>query len=149
MSKIILCGVELNCTTEKAFEMFTNARMLERWLCDRAEVEAVLGGKYELFWKPPPENSGTVGCKITAMEKGKFLAFDWKGPTMYDDFMNLTDRLTQVVVLFIPVGNGKRTKVDLIHSGWGTSKEWNEAREWFENAWTAALKVLSSRIDNE
>lgn len=75
MSKIISQSAELNCPPQKAFEMFTNTQLLGAWLCDRAEVEAVVGGKYELFWNPPPENAGTVGCRITAMEQVKFLAF--------------------------------------------------------------------------
>ena len=149
MSKIISRTVELNCTRQKAFEMFTKNQLLEKWLCDRADVEVVVGGRYELFWNPPPENAGTVGCGITAMEKDKFLAFNWKGPNMFDSFMNRIDPLTHVVVFFSAKRDGACTDVHLIHSGWGTSQEWDEAREWFEKAWGGALQTLQKYLEAE
>lgn len=140
MGRIISISVEINCNPERAFEMFSENELLESWICDRADVDAKVGGKYELFWNPPPENAGTVGCKATAVEPDKFVSFEWKGPKMFEHFMNTADPLTHVVVFFLPRASG--TDVHLVHSGWGSSGEWEEARQWFEKAWAGALSKL-------
>ncbi|MFX0063426.1 MAG: SRPBCC domain-containing protein [Candidatus Hermodarchaeota archaeon] len=52
MDKILYHSVQLDCDPEQAFKMFTIKEHLESWLTMKAEVEATIGGKYELFWKP-------------------------------------------------------------------------------------------------
>jgi uncharacterized protein YndB with AHSA1/START domain len=135
--------------------MFTVSKLLESWLIapysegGYAEVEPVQGGKYELFWDPTnKENNSTSGCRITAIEPGKFLAFDWKGPVQFKHFMNTADPLTHVVVFFIPNGHGLETstEVHLVHSGWGNSSEWQEARDYFRQAWSSAFQKLEKEI---
>jgi uncharacterized protein YndB with AHSA1/START domain len=80
MDKIIHHSVQLQCDPQRVFEMFTVNHLLESWMSSVAEVEPVVGGKYELFWEPDDrENYSTVGCKVTAVEADKFLAFEWRG----------------------------------------------------------------------
>lgn len=145
MDKIIYKSIRLKCNAKKAFEMFTVNRHLERWLTQSADVEPKNGGKYELFWNPEDkENDSTIGCKILAIEIGKFLVFEWKGPKQYKQFMNNAEPLTHVIVFFIP--SAKDTEVHLLHTGWRSSAEWEEARQWFDKAWTKALKELQKYV---
>jgi uncharacterized protein YndB with AHSA1/START domain len=128
--------------------MFTVNEKLESWLTEEADVEPRVDGKYELFWNPEDKRyDSTIGCKITAIEQDKFLSFEWKGPKQYNDFMNSADPLTHVVVFFIP-GDGF-TEVQLIHSGWRSSPEWAQARQWFEQAWNVTLEALKKQINVE
>jgi len=109
-------------------------------------VEPKAGGKYELFWNPDDRQyDSTIGCRITAIEPGKLLAFEWKGPKQYSDFMNAADPLTHVTVSFVPV-DPTTTEVHLVHSGWRSSAEWEEARQWFVNMWTWAFSELKKRV---
>lgn len=150
MGKIIYHSVRLNCSPAKAFAMFTENKHLESWLTLKADVEPKVGGKYELFWNPDNrEIDSTIGCKITALEPDKLLSFEWKGPVQYKDFMNDADPLTHVVVLFLPCGEGKApvTEVHLVHSGWRSSAEWEEARQWFEKMWSGCFKELSKQVN--
>ena len=150
MSKIIHRSALLRCTHERAFEHFTTNDLLGSWLADSAEVEPVVGGKYEIFWDPAiVENDGTRGCRMTAIEPGKFLSFDWRGPTMFERTMNVADPLTHVVVFFVPYANadGSGTEVHLVHSGWGSGEEWERARSWFDNAWRIAFGALQSLVN--
>ena len=152
MDKILHHSVRLRCDTKQAFKMFTVNEDLQSWLTTIADVEPVAGGKYELFWNPEErENDSTLGCKITAIEPGKFLSFQWRGPKQYKHFMNNTDPLTHVVVFFIPCNeeNGPTlcTEVHLIHSGWRNSAEWKEARLWFEKAWDDAFEKLRKQVN--
>ncbi len=152
MDKIIHHSVRLNCDTHRAFEMFTENELLQSWLPKLADVEPVLGGKYEVFWKPEDKAShSTIGCKVTAIEQDKFIAFEWKGPPQFKHFMNVADPLTHVVVFFVARGNASTPKTDvhLIHSGWGSSDEWEEARQFFNMGWKQELKELSQLVQGK
>lgn len=143
MDKIIIQTAKLNCSPEKAFEMFSVNAYLEGWLTKKADVEAFIGGKYELFWEPEdPENNSNIGCKILALEKPFYLNFEWKGPKQYKHFMNNANPLTNVTVLFAV--KNQQTRIVLIHTGWRNSEEWEQARQFFINAWEGAFIKLES-----
>ena len=81
MENIILIKKEIDCEISVAFDLFTINELLENWLTEKADVNPKHGGKYELFWDPKnKEINSTIGCKITGIEKDKFLSFNWKGP---------------------------------------------------------------------
>ncbi len=147
MDKVLHLSARLQCNPHRAFEMFTVNSLLESWLTEAAEVEPVVGGKYELFWEPDDrENNSTIGCRITAIETDAFLSFEWRSPKQYKHFANNADPLTHVVVFFIP--SHEWTQVNLIHSGWRSATEWNEARQWQERAWSVALGELETQIND-
>jgi uncharacterized protein YndB with AHSA1/START domain len=146
MDKIIVLSAQLNCSEHKAFEMFTSNELLQSWLVIEADVQPFVGGRYELFWEPDDrENNSTIGCKVTAVEPDRFIAFEWKSPKQFKHFANNADPLTHVTVFFIPNENG--THVYLLHSGWRSSEEWEQARQWQENAWRMAFRELEKRIN--
>jgi hypothetical protein len=147
MDNIIHHSIVLQCSVNEAFGMFTKNALLESWLVTLADVEPVVGGRYELFWQPDDrENNSTLGCKITAIEGDKFLAFEWRSPKQFKHFANNADPLTHVVVFFLPCGED--TEVHLIHSGWRHSAEWEEARQWQEGAWHVAFEALGKRVQS-
>ena len=105
MDQIIHLTADLQCDTQRAFELFTNNSLLESWLVNVAEIEPKVGGKYELFWEPNDrENNSTLGCRITAIQPSEFLSFEWRSPKQYKHFANNADPLTHVVVFFIQIG---------------------------------------------
>ncbi len=146
MNKILYHSVRLRCNTKRAFDMFTMNAHLQKWLTVKADVEPRVGGKFELFWNPKDrKNDSTIGCKITAIEKNKFLAFEWKGPKEFEHFMNNADPLTHVVIFFIPYKKTNVnvcTEIHLFHSGWRSTPEWEKARLWFNKAWKDAFAGL-------
>jgi uncharacterized protein YndB with AHSA1/START domain len=145
MQRVIHHRASLACPPEEAYKYFTRNGKLEAWLTVRAEVEAVVGGKYELFWVPEePEHNATKGCRVTALVQNRLLGFEWKGPQEYEEFMNVADPLTHVVVVFIPVTDG--TDVHLLHSGWRQGERWGEARKYFDRAWANALDALQKEV---
>ena len=141
--QIVCVSASLPVPPAEAFRCFTVNERLESWLTARAEVEPEVGGRYELFWEPAdPENNSTVGCRVTALSPGQFIAFQWRSPRQFKAFANAADPLTHVVVIFAPEGGG--TRVHLVHSGWRSRPEWEEARRWQEQAWTAAFARLAA-----
>ena len=146
MDKIVHHSVRLHCNARRAFEMFTVNHLLESWLVNVAEVEPVVGGKYELFWEPEDrENNSTIGCRVTAIEPDKFISFEWRSPKQYKHFANTADPLTHAIVFFLPAG--VNTEIHLIHSGWRSSAEWEEARQWQDRAWGVAFKELERQVN--
>jgi uncharacterized protein YndB with AHSA1/START domain len=147
MSKIIHQSVSLNCNAVEAFQEFTTAERLTRWLAADAEVEPKVGGKYELFWDVEErDKNSTRGCRITALEPAKLLAFDWKGPEQFQHLMNVAHPLTHVTIFFLPLSEAA-TEVRLIHTGWGDTPAWDEARQWFESAWSGAFASLKKQVN--
>lgn len=139
--RVIHVEVLVSAWPARVFEYFTNSELLQSWLAPVAEVEPSVGGRYELFWEPSDrENDSTIGCRITALKQDQLLAFQWRSPKQFKAFANGADPLTHVVVTLVPEGSG--TRVHLVHSGWRSSPEWEDARIWQERAWTAALREL-------
>lgn len=150
MNKIIHQTVRLHCGAQRAFEMFTVNECLQSWLATLAEVEPEGGGKYELFWNPNErEEASTLGCKVTAIEPGQLLAFEWKGPPQFSHVMNTADPLTHVVVCFVPSDElfTASTDIHLIHSGWHSTWEWELARQWHIRAWEEAFVQLRGLVN--
>ena len=146
MNKIIHQSLQLHCDPHNAFELFTSNQLVASWLTGLAEIEPVEGGKYELFWEPDnKEDNSTIGCRITAIEPDQFLSFEWRSPKQFKHFANTADPLTHVVVFFIP--NKAGTNVQMIHSGWRSSAEWEEARQWQDSAWRMALQELERQVN--
>ena len=151
MQNIIQFEIELDCGVHEAFNFFTINEKLESWLPEKAEVDPKVGGKYELFWTPPNrEINSTIGCKITSIEIDKYISFEWKGPEMFQSFMNFCDPLTHVVVVFSSSpADPKKTTVFLFHSGWRDDAKWQKARDYFEKAWSGALTNLKEKLSSK
>jgi uncharacterized protein YndB with AHSA1/START domain len=152
MDKVQHHTVSLLCDPHTAFEMFTQNENLVKWLTVEANVEAKLGGKYELFWNPADRKiDSTIGCRITSFLPDTLLGFDWKGPGKYKELMNGVDPLTHVSVFFLPVeANGaRRTVIHLIHSGWRSAPEWEGAWDYFTTAWALSFNRLKQLVDND
>lgn len=148
MDKVISTVADLDCPAQTAFAMFTENQHLQGWLTALADVEPQVGGKYELFWNPgDKENDSTIGCKVTALQPGKLLCFEWKGTSQLKEIMNEIRPLTHVSVFFLPAG--EQTEVHLVHSGWGASAEWEQARSFFEKAWEMAFSALKKYVKSE
>ncbi|MFW9999441.1 MAG: SRPBCC domain-containing protein [Candidatus Hodarchaeota archaeon] len=148
MENIILIKEEIDCDIETAFTMFIDNNYLENWLTVKADVNPEVGGKYELFWVPEDRKSNsTIGCRITGIDRNKFISFNWKGPTDFESFMNSADPLTHIIVfLFQNDSNSNKTFIYLFHTGWRNGSEWNKARNYFQNAWSKALWILKKKI---
>ncbi len=147
MEKIIQIRKEINCDIHTAFQNFTNNDLLESWLSEKADVELKVRGKYELFWDPNiPEENSTIGCIVTGFEEDSYISFDWKGPSQFKLFMNCSDPLTHVIVVFKQLeSNTDKTVILLFHNGWKQGSQWDEARNYFEVAWNKALDNLISK----
>lgn len=145
LDRVVTLSASVPIPPEEAFPWFTDPRRLEAWLTVRADVEARVGGLYQLFWDPErPSDDSTIGCRITAFLPSRLLAFQWRSPKQFKRIVNGADPLTHVVVSLFPESEG--TLVHLLHSGWRSAPEWDEAREWQERTWRVALARLEDAV---
>jgi uncharacterized protein YndB with AHSA1/START domain len=145
MDAILHLRLELPCTADEAFRYFADDTRVACWLAPAAHIEPVVGGPYEIFWDPADRaHNSTLGCKVTATTPGELLAFEWRGPVEFEGFMNQADPLTHVTVAFVPRAAG--CAVHLMHTGWRSGAEWEQARRWFERAWTMAFQALGELV---
>jgi uncharacterized protein YndB with AHSA1/START domain len=144
----IIFDLELPIASESAYRLWTESKLLEKWLTTVANVDPKLNGPYELFWDPTNrhENS-TLGCKVTSFVPSKILGFEWRGPIPYADLMNVQPFPTWVTIAFesIAIGN---TIMHFRHSGWGEGDKWNKAKQWQTTAWQMAFKELEELVRN-
>ena len=139
--RVIALEVHLPVPPEEAFRYFTENERLEGWLVTEADVTPRVGGLYQLYWEPEtPEDNSTIGCRVTALVPDRLIAFQWRSPKQFKAFANGADPLTHVVVSLFPEDAG--TRVHLLHSGWRSGPEWEEARVWQERAWSVAFERL-------
>jgi len=150
MEKIIHQKTRINCKPQRAFEYFTVNRLIVRWLAPKADVKPEVGGQYHIFWdKEDPKTDSSFGCKITGIEHGRFLSFEWKSFSQFSNLMDNADPRTHCVVFFLPVGDANnQTDVHLVHSGWQSGDEWEEARKWYSEAWRRAFSELKAIFED-
>lgn len=151
MENIIHRKIRVDCPPQRAFEMFTVNRHIVRWLAPKADVKPEAGGRFHLFWDTKDlSKDNSRGCRITAIEHGRFLAFEWKSFERFSSFMDDADPKTHCTVFFMPDKESrKQTDIHLIHTGWRTSEQWQEARDWYDEAWKNALGELKNLLKKE
>lgn len=146
MSQIVIKQYDLPITQDQAFQYFSDEEKLVEWLCNAASVDALVGGRYELFWDlENPHKDSTQGCTVLSYEEPYFLSFNWRGPEEFDALMNHLDPLTLVSVFFLPLSPAK-TRVLLQHSGFGSGASWETAHLFFERVWDNALHKLVKKL---
>lgn len=129
-----------------AYELWLSPAGLRTFFAPGARIDPVVGGRYEVLFDPQgdPEGEleGTKGARILALDPGAFLAFEWRGRASMKE-MNVTPLPTWVEVTLTPVAGQKgKTRVELVHHGFGTGGTWEIAHVFFKGAWRAVLDSL-------
>lgn len=122
-----------------------DAARLQGWLCDRADVEAKVGGKFDLLWTGEPrfESRGTITQLTPEVDVG----FRWQAPPAFAELMNEPESRTTVYIRLQESPEG--IDVTLEHAGWGASAAWEEARSWHFHFWDERLKRLKDYLIKE
>lgn len=80
---------------------WTEADRVTEWFAPVANVEARVGGAFELFFDPANrDHMNTAGCVFTSVEPKQSLGFTWKGPDDFADVMNDENNLTKGTFAF-------------------------------------------------
>ena len=138
--KEILVSASLN----DVWEAWTTSEGAEQFFAPRAKVELRPGGAYEMYFRTdaPEGKQGSEGCVVVSFEPMKRLTYTWNAPPELPD---VQDKRTQVTVELEPSGTDE-VKVRITHSGWGSGGQWDQAYEYFVEAWGIVLARLQHRF---
>jgi predicted enzyme related to lactoylglutathione lyase/uncharacterized protein YndB with AHSA1/START domain len=151
-----LAPVEIHATVTvpvapmRAWNQWMSAEAVRGWLGAEANIEARIGGAWELFFMldNPVGTRGGEGVRVLSFLPGRMISFTWNAPPEQP----LTRPLhTWVVLRFNEVEGG--TRVDLHHTGWPASgwtdagegrpeSPWPETFAYFEAAWPRLMMAF-------
>ncbi|HVG00012.1 MAG TPA: SRPBCC domain-containing protein [Chloroflexia bacterium] len=115
----------------EVYRAFTHPVALRDWLCDVAEVEPRMGGRFYLGW----DNGHYTAGRYTELARNERVGFTWRGPGDAAD--------SQVLVTLAQAAEG--VTVTVTHAGAGN--EWAEGASPSSHSWDAALENLQSILE--
>lgn len=142
--RIINISRDINAPIRELFAHLIDEKKISDWLCLKAKIQPKPGGDFFLYWAPndpDPSNDSTHGCKILALEEPYLLNVEWLGNREQKHYMNIADPLTNVTFILYPL-KADKTKITIIHSGWQSGSDWDEAYAFFTNAWSSSIDTL-------
>lgn len=104
-------------------------------------------GAYEIYFDPaaPAGARGGEGLRVLAVQPKKMFSFTWNAPPTLPD---VRGQRTHVIVRFHEVEE-EQVRVTLHHDGWGKGGQWDDAFEYFEQAWNqVVLPRLAYRFEH-
>jgi uncharacterized protein YndB with AHSA1/START domain len=141
----ILIQVTIPLPTTMIHRAFTDSDVLDQWMCDEAEVEPRVGGRYSVAWREPVAFQ-SVG-EIDVLTPDVDLGFTWRGPKQFEALMNAPAPKTRVYVRLQDSPEG--IDVTLEHQGWKSGPAWEEARSWHFQLWDDRLHRLKDYLLRE
>jgi uncharacterized protein YndB with AHSA1/START domain len=137
----ILIQVTVPLPIPMIYAAFTEPEKLTGWLCDGAEVEPKVGGRFRLRWNEPAFDSGGT---VLQMQNDVDIGFSWTGPPPFEGLMNGPPPKTHVYVRLAESPEG--IDITLEHSGWVSGEAWEAARSWHFHFWDERLHGLKDYL---
>lgn len=139
--RVIVGDVIVRGTLKEVWDAWTTEEGTRSFFAPDCKIELEPGGAYEMYFalEYPPGLRGGEGCTVMAIDPMRMFAFTWNAPP---SLPAVRGQYTHVVIRFDEVP--ERTRVSLVHDGWGTSSEWDQAFNYFESAW---LRVVLPRLN--
>jgi len=132
--RAIVFEVEVAAPREAVWRAWTTEAGVRSFFAPGAHLDVRPGGAYEIFFMPegPPGMRGADGMLVLAVQAPAMLSFTWNAPPSLPE---ARAQMTHVVVRLYALADG-RTRVRLVHSGWGEGGQWDEAFAYFTRAWS-------------
>lgn len=110
-----------------------------------AEIDLRPRGAFRVIFNrtgKSPLERGNDG-QILAFEPMEMLSITWMTPMFMPE---LSGESTNIVLRFIPLCRGTKTRVDLVNSGYGSGPKWREAYAYNSKGWVTVLSRLAYRF---
>ena len=132
MFRKIVTDVLVPANIQKVWDAWTTEEGAKTFFAPECKINLVPGGAYEMYFDltSPKGLQGGEGCRFLAIQPMEMLSFTWNAPP---SMPNVRYQYTHVTLWFESAPEG--TKVSLVHDGWGTGEEWDQAYNYFERAW--------------
>jgi len=141
MDRAIEGEVIVDAPIERVWQAWTTPEGTVSFFAPRCAIDLHPGGKYEMLFDldAPPGKQGGEGVILLALQPPRMLSFTWNAPPEIPD---IRAQRTHVTVRLEAV-DSNRTKVTLVHDGWGEGAGWDAAFEYFSRAWN---KIVLPRL---
>ena len=133
---------DVRAPVREVWRVFTTSEGAEEFFAQKANIELVIGGPYEIQFDPDDEQSGTKGLKILSYAPEEMISFQWNAPPQLPEVRNGG---TWVVVEMHPI-DAHRTHVTITHLGWKEGAEWDQAYAHFQRGWSELMARLEKRF---
>jgi uncharacterized protein YndB with AHSA1/START domain len=120
-------------TPEALFRRFTTREGLRTFFAPEAKVGALRPGEpYEIHFMPdaPEGGRGSDGCRLLSYLPGQMLSFEWSNPP----HLKAVRPFKTWVVIGLALADKGATQLALLHLGFGSGGEWDEAVAYFDKA---------------
>jgi uncharacterized protein YndB with AHSA1/START domain len=138
-------SVVVDAPVSEVWETWTTSRGVPTFMGLDAEIELKPRGTYRVVFvrdgKTPLER-GNDG-QILAFEPMEMLSISWMTPMFMPE---LSGQSMSIVLRFMPLCGGRKTRVDLINGGYGSGPKWREAYAYNARGWVTVLSRLAYRF---
>lgn len=145
--RFIFGDVVVDASLDAVWQAWTTESGVRSFFAPACNIDLQPDGRYEILFDlaAEPGKRGGEGLRVMAIQPGKMLAFTWNAPPSLPE---VRGQRTHVILRFFSSGDNQ-TRVTLHHDGWGEGGQWDDAFEYFENAWKrVVLPRLKYRFEH-
>jgi len=141
-------SLDIESGIEKVWKQLTTQKGITSFFSRIANVDFHVNGLFEIIFAPsaPVGKQGAEGMRILSMDKPNLFGFTWNSPP---SIPKIRGQRTAVFIYLDSISESK-TRLVFINNGYGLSTEWQEARDYFLNAWgNIVLPRLKFSLEQE
>lgn len=129
----LIAKASIQASQEQIWNAWTTKAGVQSFLAPDCQIDFQIGGAYEIFFDPKaaPEDRGSIGSVILAIQPMEFFSFTWRNPP---SLSVIRWQFTHVQIQIRKLDENN-CEVVLTQDGWGTGSEWEKAYQYFERAW--------------
>ncbi len=141
LDRFITGEIIIPASLDEVWQAWTTEGGVRSFFAPRARLDLRPGGAYEMLFdlEAQPGQQGGEGMYLLAIQPKQMLSFTWNAPP---ELPTVRGEMTHVMVRLYPPAE-KSTRITLLHDGWGSGGEWDQAFEYFERAW---LQIVFPRL---
>lgn len=124
--------LETKVAIEKVWQTIATPNGITGFMSPSISVVPEVGGAYEIYFDPDgPEGSrGSEGMKVLTLEAPYRFGFTWNNPPV---LAAIRGEQTAVFIELTSTNDG--TRIELHHTGFGHSEDWDKSYDYFTRAW--------------
>lgn len=148
LNRSIYLETLINTPIHEVWEAWTTKKGLESFLAPKCNVDLRVNGSMDIYFNPdaPEGQRGAENLPILAVENYRFLSLSWNNSS---ELPGIGNQQTHVMVKLFPAGkSGGKTRLVLVHDGWGDGELWDQAYQYYTKEWrNTVLFRLHYRFD--
>jgi uncharacterized protein YndB with AHSA1/START domain len=135
--RVVEGQVLVDASPREVWNVWTTPAGAQTFFAPACKIDPRPGGAYEMYFnlEAEPGEQGGEAMILLALQPQRMLSFTWNAPPHLPE---VRDQMTHVVVRLEEVPGG-RTRVSLRHDGWGDGGQWDQAYDYFQQAWLAVV----------